>query len=168
MTDFTRRGFLVLATGTLVSSCTSYSFNTATKPSGLSTAAITQKINEARKANGRKPLLYNAKLAAAARNQALLMASRDELSHNLNVTLRERVTDAGYIGAVGENLAGGHQTLEAAIEGWLQSPGHRSTLLSSKFKEFGLAYARVGSDRKSRYGIYWALIMGGDFAAWQN
>lgn len=158
----------MLGTGALVSSCASYTFSSATKPSGLSTAAITQKINEARKANGRRPVAYNAKLAAAARNQALLMASRDELSHNLDISLRERVADAGYFGAVGENLAGGHQTLEAAIEGWLQSSGHRSTLLSSKFKEYGLSYARVSSGKKSRYGIYWVLIMGGDFSAWSG
>jgi uncharacterized protein YkwD len=127
---------------------------------------MVSKINEVRKAHGRKPLTYNSKLAAAARSHAQLMADRDTLSHGLGVTLRERVSKAGYVGAVGENLAGGHKTLESAIEGWLESASHRSTLLSPKFEEFGLAYARVRSGKKSRYGIYWALILGGEFAAW--
>lgn len=167
MNKLTRRSFIVLASGAGLSACTSYSFGSATSPDGLNIATVTQKINEVRKAHGRKPVKYNAKLAKAARSQAQLMASRDKLSHNLGVTLRERVTAAGYVGAVGENLAGGHKTLESAIEGWLGSPGHKSTLLSSKFTEFGLAYARVSTGKKSRYTNYWAVIFGGDFAAWQ-
>jgi len=150
----------------LVSSCTAYSFQTATAPAGLSMELILTKINQVRRANRRQPLVYNAKLEQAARRQASLMATRDELSHNLGETLRERVRAAGYIGAVGENVAGGHPTLEAAIEGWLASPAHNRTLLSDKFTEFGLAVQHVPGGKKSRYGIYWALIMGGDSNAW--
>lgn len=166
--DFTRRGFIILSAATLVASCSTYEFQTATRANQLSTAQMTAKINEVRRANGRKPVRYNSQLASAARAQAQLMASRDQLSHDLGVTLRERVTTAGYNGAVGENLAGGHKTLESAINGWLESPGHRSTLLSDKFVEFGLSVATVQSGKKSRFGTYWALIMGGDFAAWQR
>lgn len=168
MKNITRRSFIVLSSAALVSSCTSYTFDTATRPGQLRTEVITAKINEVRRANGRKPIVYNRQLANAARSQAQLMATRDQLSHDLGVTLRERVTAAGYVGAVGENLAGGHKTLESAIEGWLGSSGHRNTLLSTKFTEFGLAVAHVGGGRKSRYGTYWALIMGGDYAAWQQ
>ena len=83
------------------------------------------------------------------------------------MTLRQRVSDAGYDGAVGENVAGGHRTLEQAIAGWLASPGHRDTLLSTRFVEFGLSVASVPSGKKSRYGIYWAFIAGGPFEAWR-
>lgn len=166
MHSFTRRGFIILGAGGLLASCTPYSYTTATGPAALTPEIMAARINEVRRANGRKPVKYNAQLAAAARSQANLMAQKDQLSHDLGVTLRERVTAAGYVGAVGENLAGGHKTLEAAIEGWLESNGHRNTLLSDKFTEFGLAVARPSG--KSRYGIYWALIMGGSFAAWQT
>ena len=124
-------------------------------------------INGTRKRNGKPPLRYNSHLEAAARLQADLMARKDRLSHDLGVTLRERVTEAGYDGAVGENVAGGQQTLEQAIQGWLASPGHRDTLLSTKFTEFGLAVARVPAGHKSRYGTYWAFIAGGPFEAWK-
>jgi len=120
-----------------------------------------------RKSNGRPPLAYNPRLEAAARSQARLMSDKDQLSHDLGVTLRQRVTAAGYDGAVGENVAGGHRTLEHAIQGWLDSPSHRDTLLSTRFTEFGLAVASVDAGRKSRYGVYWAFIAGGDFAAWR-
>lgn len=140
----------------------------ATSPAELTQAAILDAINGIRRANGRDPLAWNSQLASAARAQAQLMASRDQMSHTLGGSLRSRVTAAGYDGAVGENLAAGQQTLEQAIQGWLNSPGHRATLLSSRFTEFGLAVARVAPGRKSRYGIYWALVAGGPFSAWMQ
>jgi uncharacterized protein YkwD len=94
------------------------------------------------------------------------MAARDTLSHNLGVTLRQRVTNAGYAGAVGENVAGGQSTPDQAISGWLASPAHRDTLLSTKFEEFGLAVATVPAEKNSKYGVYWAFIAGGPFEAW--
>lgn len=170
MTLHTRRAFLVLGTAGLLSAC-SYSGPPAgvtTTPAQLTTGSILSAINGVRQANGRKPLAYNHRLEEAARTQARLMASRDQLSHNLGTTLRQRVTAAGYDGAVGENVAGGQRTLQQAIEGWLNSPRHRETLLSPRFTEFGLAVASVDPGRKSRYGIYWAFVAGGSFDAWKG
>jgi uncharacterized protein YkwD len=141
---------------------------TTTAPPQLTTASITAAINGVRRANGKKPLAYNHRLEAAARSQARLMASRDQLSHDLGVSLRQRVTDAGYEGAVGENVAGGQRSLEQAIQGWLNSSAHRNTLLSERFTEFGLAVASVTPGTKSRYGIYWAFVAGGSFDAWKR
>ena len=170
---FTRRAVLVLGAASSLSACASIGgFGTnvpsgATTPVQLTPDAILAAVNEARRINGNHaPMTYNTMLEAAARSQANLMAEKDQLAHNLGVTLRERVSAAGYQGAVGENIAGGQQTLQQAIEGWLNSPGHRATLLSDKFTEFGLAVARVGGGRKSRYGIYWCFIAGGSFEPW--
>jgi uncharacterized protein YkwD len=167
MPSLSRRGLLVLAVAGLLSACSAVTPapSVVTTPAQLSTASITAAINGVRAANGRPPLAYSPRLEAAARSQAQLMAQRDRLSHDLGVTLRERVTAAGYEGAVGENLAGGQRTLEQAIEGWLQSPAHRDTLLSTRFTEFGLAAASTG--RESGYGTFWTMIAGGDFAAWR-
>lgn len=169
MSSLSRRGFILFGIAGALGGCTAIgpAPGVATSPAQLSTAAITAAINGVRKANGRPPLAYNPKLEAAARSQATLMARKDQLSHDLGVTLRQRVTAAGYDGAVGENVAGGQRTLEQAIQGWLNSPKHRETLLSTRFTEFGLAVASVDSGRKSRYDIYWAFIAGGDFAAWR-
>ena len=169
MSSFSRRGFLVLGAAGLLSACSAVgpAPGSATTPAQLSTASITAAINDVRRANGRPPLSYNPQLEAAARSQAQLMARRDQLSHDLGVTLRQRVTAAGYEGAVGENLAGGQKTLQQAIAGWLDSSSHRDTLLSTRFTEFGLAAASVGDGRKSGYGTYWAMIAGGSFEAWR-
>jgi uncharacterized protein YkwD len=171
MHDLSRRGFLVnAAAACLLSACTTVipPATTSTPPPQLTTATITAAINTVRRANGRKPLKYNYRLEEAARSQARLMASKDQLSHDLGVSLRQRVANAGFDGAVGENVAGGHRTLEQAIAGWLNSPAHRDTLLSDRFTEFGLAVASVSAGKRSRYGIYWAFIAGGSFDAWKR
>jgi uncharacterized protein YkwD len=165
MPSLTRRGFIVLGAATALSACaTALPLTPAigNTPETLTDAQIMTAINAVRAANGAPAWSYSPGLEAAARSHAQLMASRNKLSHDLGITLRERVTAAGYLGAVGENLAGGHPTLESAIGGWMQSSGHRSTLLSPKFTEFGLAAARASSGK-----LYWALIAGGSFDAWR-
>ena len=171
MTALSRRHFVVFGSAALLAGCTASiapSTSTPTATNQLSQSAIIAAINGTRAKNGKPPLQYNNRLEAAARSQANLMATKDQLSHNLGVTLRQRVAAAGYDGAVGENVAGGQKSLEQAIQGWLDSPAHRNTLLSTRFTEFGLAVASVGPGRKSRYGTYWAFIAGGSFEAWKQ
>ncbi|MBD8065613.1 CAP domain-containing protein [Devosia sp. PTR5] len=163
---FTRRALLVLGTSAILAACSStippLPAATDNRPESLSRDQILAAINKVRAANGAPPWSYNPRLEAAARSQARLMASKDTLSHDLGVTLRQRVTEVGYLGAVGENVAKGYKTLPEVIQGWLGSAGHRNTLLSPKFVEFGLATARTSSGK-----LYWGLIAGGSFDAWR-
>lgn len=166
MHNFSRRAVLVSGAAALLSACSAtippLPASTSNRPEDLTREQILAAINATRKANGAPDWTYNPRLETAARAQARLMASKDTLSHDLGVTLRQRVTEAGYLGAVGENVAKGYKTLPDVIEGWLASQGHRNTLLSAKFIEFGLATARTGSGKP-----YWALIAGGSFDAWR-
>lgn len=166
MSALTRRGFIALAAVSLLSACAStmpiVPAAGPRDPLVLTEDEIKTAVNAVRAANGCAPWTYNARLAEAARTHSKLMAANDKLSHELGGTLRERVAAAGYLGAVGENLAGGHGSLQQAIAGWLQSPGHRGTLLSDKFIEFGLAVARAPKGKP-----YWTLIAGGSFDAWR-
>lgn len=165
MLDLTRRGFLVLCAAGALTACAStipaLPKAAASTPENLTDAEILAAINAVRAANGAPAWSYNPRLEDAARSQARLMAQRNTMSHDLGISLRERVTAAGYLGAVGENVGKGYTSLEAVIGGWMASSGHRSTLLSHRFVEFGLASAR-GSGGK----LYWAMIAGGSFQAW--
>jgi uncharacterized protein YkwD len=165
MLHHSRRAVLAMGAASLLAACSAtippLPASTSNRPEDLSREQIMAGINAVRKANGAPDWTYNPRLEAAARSHARLMASKDTLSHDLGVTLRQRVTEAGYLGAVGENVAKGYKTLPDVIEGWLASQGHRNTLLSPKFVEFGLATARTGSGK-----LYWALIAGGSFQAW--
>ena len=167
MSDLKRRHFLVLGAAATLAACSTANVPVLPKPArtpeNLTDEEILAAINATRRANGAPPWTYNTRLEDAARAQARLMASSDTLSHDLGTTLRERVTAAGYLGAVGENVAKGYSSLPAAIEGWLASSGHRSTLLSQRFTEFGLAAARTGGGK-----VYWAMIAGGSFQAWMQ
>lgn len=164
MTALTRRSFVLVGAAALLAGCAAtvpVLPKTASTPETLTDAEIITAINAVRQANGAGPWSYSQQLENAARSHARLMAQKDTLSHNLGVTLRERVREAGYVGAVGENVAKGYTSLPGAIEGWLNSAGHRSTLLNAKFTEFGLAAARSNGGK-----VYWAMIAGGSFEPW--
>ena len=162
-----RRGFLAFGAAALLTGCSSVGVKPAAVASGgitpaeLNPSVIRNAINGTRKRHNAPALTYSSALERAARTMANLMASRNTISHTLGGTLRQRVDAVDYHGAVGENLAVGYDTLESAIQGWLDSPGHRSTLLSAKFSEFGLAAAR------GKRGVFWAFIAGGDINAWR-
>lgn len=166
MNDLSRRSFFLLGAAFAVSACSAtippLPASSASRPEQLTRDQIIAAINATRRANGAPAWTYNPRLETAALSQARLMAAKDTLSHDLGVTLRQRVTEAGYLGAVGENVAKGYKSLPDVIEGWLASKGHRDTLLSPKFTEFGLAVARTGSGK-----LYWTLIAGGSFDAWR-
>jgi uncharacterized protein YkwD len=166
MLTTTRRGFLLLtATAALAACSTTIPMlpKGASTPETLTDAEILTAINTVRQANGAPPWSYNTRLEEAARSQARLMAQKNTMSHDLGVTLRERVTAAGYLGAVGENVGKGYKDLQGVIGGWMDSSGHRNTLLSHRFVEFGLAAARGPGGK-----LYWAMIAGGSFEAWQR
>ena len=164
MLTTTRRGFIVLSAAASLAACSTtipMLPRGASTPETMSDAEILAAINAVRRANGAPPWTYNARLEDAARSQARLMAQKNTLSHDLGVTLRERVTAAGYLGAVGENVGKGYKDLQGVIGGWMESSGHRGTLLSHRFVEFGLAVARGPGGK-----LYWAMIAGGSFQAW--
>ena len=165
MTSITRRSLLAAGAATLLAACSTtipmLPKAAASTPETLTDDEILAAINAVRKANGAPPWSYNTRLEDAARSQARLMAQKNTLSHDLGVTLRQRVTASGYLGAVGENVAKGYTSLQGAIEGWMESSGHRGTLLSHRFVEFGLAVARAPNGK-----LYWAMIAGGSFQAW--
>jgi uncharacterized protein YkwD len=166
MLTTTRRGFLTLAATAALAACSTtipVLPKGASTPETLTDDEILAAINAVRKANGAPPWTYNTRLEDAARSQARLMAQKNTLSHDLGVTLRQRVTAAGYLGAVGENVGKGYTDLQGIIGGWMESPGHRSTLLSHRFVEFGLAAARGPGGK-----LYWAMIAGGSFQAWMG
>lgn len=163
----TRRGFIIMGAAAALAACSTtipaLPKSASSSPESLGDAEILSAINAVRKANGAPAWSYNANLEEAARAQARLMAQKDTMSHDLGVTLRQRVTTAGYLGAVGENVGKGYPNLQGVIGGWMESSGHRGTLLSHRFTEFGLAAARSSGGK-----VYWAMIAGGSFDAWRG
>ena len=88
------------------------------------------------------------------------MATNDYFSHTARdgSTPAQRVTRAGYRWRMtGENIAAGQLSPEAAVAGWIKSPGHCENLMNAGYTEMGVA-AAVNS--ASKMGLYWAQEFG--------
>jgi hypothetical protein len=97
--------------------------------------------NRERLARHLPALRWDAALARAARDHALLMARRNAISHQFpgEPGLSARVSQAGArFSVVAENVgdAGNAQELHDA---WMKSSGHRANLLDSKVNSVGIA-----------------------------
>jgi hypothetical protein len=89
-------------------------------------------------------LKVNELLTKAAQNKANDMASKGYFSHVTpeGRTPWEWITEAGYrYTYAGENLAVNFENSEDVNNAWLNSPGHRSNIMNSKFTEIGIATA---------------------------
>ncbi len=104
----------------------------------------------------------NAQLRAAATAYADYLAKSKTFSHTADGRQAgDRISEAGYHWCtVGENLAAhlnseGFQSRELArlaIEGWLNSPGHRDNLLAPHVTDIGVGIARA-PDQHPKYII---------------
>jgi len=69
-----------------------------------------------------------------------------------------RVTATGYTwSAVGENIAAGYSSVEAVMQGWLESPGHCRNIMSDQYREFAVSRVDVND---SDYSSYWTQVFG--------
>ncbi|HYW22361.1 MAG TPA: CAP domain-containing protein [Nodularia sp. (in: cyanobacteria)] len=111
--------------------------------------AVRQSINKVRQEKELQPLEHNEKLAQVARNYSRQMAENNFFSHtgNNGSTLQDRVGTGGIIyWVVGENLFKGTnipQPVKVAVDGWMESPGHRENILRPVFTETGVGVWRV-------------------------
>lgn len=116
-------------------------------------------VNAERRANGLNALRRNLTLERQATQYACEMIQFGFFAHDNPVTgstLSERSDEFGYdFLVVGENLAAGQRTPQAAFNDWLDSPGHRQNILDPRFTELG-----VGIRTGGQYGIYWVQEFG--------
>ncbi|WP_234423593.1 CAP domain-containing protein [Tateyamaria sp. Alg231-49] len=110
-------------------------------------------VNNARAAEGRSALVYDARLETAARAHGEDMAAQGFFSHTgsdgSDIGTRLRRVDYGFcFGA--ENIAAGQKSLVDVMAAWMQSRGHRRNILHRKAKAVGIA--RVTGDR-------WVMVL---------
>ncbi len=108
-----------------------------------------------------KSLRWSDKLAEASRRHAEDMAQHNYFSHGGRdgSSPAQRAQRAGYrYKSVGENIAAGRpMSPEAAVAGWVKSPGHCANLMNPGFTEMGAAFA---VNDKSERGVVWAQVFG--------
>ena len=106
------------------------------------------------------PLRLNPALYGLASAHAADMARYDYFSHTGRdgSTVDSRATRAGYRWrAIGENIAAGQVDADAAVHGWINSPGHCANIMSPAFREMGAAFV---VNTQSSLGIYWTQVFG--------
>lgn len=107
---------------------------------------------------------WNTRLTDAALRHSSDMASKGFFSHTGSdgSSVADRVSNSNYdIGAsdVQENLAKGASLSSArsVVAGWLTSPGHCMSVMTSSHKEIGAACVMAGDAYKN----YWTLVLAG-------
>ena len=105
---------------------------------------ILASVNAERARKGLQPLVYNRLLTRAALIHAQDLEHSGIFSHTGSdgSTAGKRARRVGYdFCIVGENLSMGYASLEAAMQGWMTSKGHRDNILNRRFTEIGIGIA---------------------------
>ena len=119
-------------------------------------ADVLHRVNIARMAHGMAPLARHDGLAQAAQVWAEHLRDTNTFEHG---AWAERISEhyANWR-TIGENLAAGYVTAQAAVDAWMDSPGHRANILNANFEEAGVGYAVGGY-----YRHYYVMDYGARF-----
>lgn len=119
---------------------------------GPDDGALLNQLNGARAANGCGPVAANPQLNAAAARQANDMLANNVRSHTGSdgSSVGQRITAAGYTtySNVGEIIfwsTGVGAVPAAAVDWWMNSPGHRAIITDCGMTEVGVAVVRNGA-----------------------
>jgi uncharacterized protein YkwD len=101
---------------------------------------------------------WNAQLTQAADGHSQDMAAQNYFDHTSRDgrTFSQRIDATGYVwSTVGENIAAGYPSVDAVMDGWIQSAGHCANLMNANFTEIGVAC--VPGTSSTAYNNYWTM-----------
>ena len=105
-------------------------------------------VNEIRQQNGLRPLAANWELSRVARYKSQDMLNNRYFSHNSPTygTPFQMMKAFGLsFRTAGENIARGHATPQAVVNGWMNSSGHRANILNAGYTQIGVGYVAQGN-----------------------
>lgn len=127
------------------------------RPSDAHASGMFDLVNATRKQNGLPPFAYNPLLEWAAQEQAKYMAVKNVFSHfsAAGLSAEDRVASTGYLRgqqrfSIGENIAETDMAPEQVVALWMASPQHKANILSTSFRDIGIAHE----------GDKWVLVFG--------
>ncbi|MBU5590694.1 SafA/ExsA family spore coat assembly protein [Clostridium sp. MSJ-4] len=113
-------------------------------------------VNLERTNRGLAPLKSNWQLSRVARYKSQDMIDKNYFSHQSPTYGSPFMMMENFglkFSAAGENIAMGQRTPQEVVTSWMNSPGHRSNILSSNYNELGVGLATTKSGVK-----YWTQM----------
>lgn len=113
-------------------------------------------VNVERAKKGLPALKANWELSRVARTKSQDMINKNYFSHTsptYGSPFRMMETFGIKFSSAGENIAYGQRTPAAVMTAWMNSPGHRSNILSTSFSQIG-----VGLAKSSNGTLYWTQM----------
>ncbi|HUQ68811.1 MAG TPA: CAP domain-containing protein [Planctomycetaceae bacterium] len=113
-------------------------------------AKLIELTNAERKKVAAPAVRFDPVLMQVARGQSEHMARLKQLSHELEGrTFSLRMKEAKYrAAAAGEICAEGAKDAAEAVSDWLESPGHKETMLNAKYTAVGVGIAAAADGRR--------------------
>lgn len=112
--------------------------------------AVFKLVNQERAARNLHKYNYDSKLAKSSRLHSEDMAQNNYFSHTSRDGRSpfERMKAQGYQhGYAAENIAAGSSNAEGTMEQWMNSSGHRASILSKNYCDIGVGYAYSSNNR---------------------
>ncbi|MFJ3234395.1 CAP domain-containing protein [Streptomyces sp. NPDC086787] len=122
-------------------------------------------VNSARARTGAPPVVFDARLVAAARAHATAMADAGRLSGESRdgVSVHQRITATGFTYVtVGEHLVSGPRTPAEFVDYCLRTEQARRTLQDPAFTHAGLAHVSAARTGDTFWTALWARPLGPD------
>jgi uncharacterized YkwD family protein/spore coat assembly protein SafA len=113
-------------------------------------------VNVERSKRGLPALKANWEVSRIARYKSQDMINKNYFSHTsptYGSPFKMMETFGIRFSAAGENIAYGQRTPAAVMTAWMNSPGHRSNILSTSFTQIG-----VGLAKSSNGTLYWTQM----------
>lgn len=120
--------------------------------------SVVASVNQHRAQAGRRPVVVDSRLAAAARDHSAHMARERIMTHVGAgwTNAGQRMSAAGYRWSTwAENVAAGQTTPAQVMSAWMNSAGHRANILNGNVVHIGIA-ATKGSNGVT----YWTMVLG--------
>jgi uncharacterized YkwD family protein/spore coat assembly protein SafA len=105
---------------------------------------VVRLVNIERSKQGLQPLKENWELSRVARYKSADMATKNYFSHTsptYGSPFRMMESFGIKYSSAGENIAYGQKTPQQVMTAWMNSPGHRSNILSPSYSQIGVGYA---------------------------
>ena len=93
------------------------------------------KLNAIRRKHRLAIFKNDKRLQKAAQDYANLMGTRGLYGHEIGpgTDFKTRIFAVGYNNSAGENIGVGYSSIDKALIGWLDSPGHRKNMLKRQY-----------------------------------